>query len=216
MANKPKWLEEGTTADLLEELGSIVSIKMDKAGVNKAKKIIKELKERLPEDGDDTVVGLLDQIATLAGNATSLYNEEAEQLAEVEDDDEDDDDDEEEDDEEDDDEEDDDDDDEDDDDEDDDEDEEDEEEVDLSTLSLAELKKLGKEEYGIKGTKKWKKKAVAIKAILAVAEEDDEEEDYSDWSIQQFRKEAKKRGIKAGASATKEDFRKLLLKDDKK
>lgn len=210
MANKPKWLAEGTTQDLLTELETLITEGMEKKDVTRAKKIVKEIIERVGEEEDETIIGTFENIIALATEGLSTYESELKAIVEDEEEyDEDDDDEDDEDLYE-----------EDEDDEDlydeeDDEDEEEEDEVDFSDLTDKELKRLAKREYGVRITKKMKRADIEEAILDAMEdEEDDEEEDYSDWTIQELRKEIKKRGMRSNNKATMEDMRQMLIDDD--
>lgn len=97
-------------------------------------------------------------------------------------------------------------------------DDEEEVEVDLDELSLKDLRKLAKDEFGIKGANKMKADKLKA-AILAASDEEEEEEDedevdYSTMSLKALKAEMRERGIKVKKGLSKEDYVAALEEDD--
>lgn len=195
MAKKAKWLEEATTQGLLEILDEVLNGDFDQKEVNKAKKALAEVIERMPADNDDEEISveeainaLQEQFNTGLEKIAAAYNSELEAVMEEDEEEETE------------------------------EEEEEEEEVDLDSMSLKDLKALCREK-GIKVSK-----GMGKDDLIELLSEEDEEEveedeedegnDYDDMSVKELKAECKERGIKVAKGLDKEDIIELLIESD--
>ena len=219
---KAKWLQEGTDLELLTIVEDTLNGDLEQKEVNKAKKALEEVIDRLPEEEqelsvEEAIQALRELFEAGLENIANAYGAELEAIGEdeeeLEDEDGEDSDNEDEDDE-----------------------DEDEEEIDYSGMTLKELRAECRDR-DIKGTKGLKK--ADLIALLEDSEEDeedfeededlddedmedeedseDEEEEleaYEDMTLKDLRSECRERGIKVKKGMKKADFIEVLEADD--